>query len=180
MKRAIWTAAAVAAALLGSAAQAQTVVFYPSYGNYGPLWSGTLVNNRGAFGALNWQQARIMPGYGGVPLAGLNSPPVGRSETRRATFRGEGQAVRSAATRRGNRDAGRLENLMSERPLISGTVIRVGATGVSVRVEEGRKTRNVRYNQGEVFFFRGGDLTSSASSPDVLQPGDRVLVPQPE
>lgn len=182
MRRGVWLAAALALGLTGgTAARADYVVYYPSYG---PLYSGPLVNNLGQWRQLNRGPVAVGQGrVGNYPIAGLNSPAIGKTEARRVSFRSgtpaaPGTAVRE--TREQERLTTRLETLMQDRPLVSGTVVRVGATAVSVRLEDGRSARNHRFDFDQVFFFRSGELATAKSAPNVLQAGDRVLVPQPE
>lgn len=177
MKRLISIAATVALGLIGAAgARADTVYYYPSYG---PLYSGPLVNNLGSWRQVN--RGSFGPGRGGgyqptYAIAGVNSPPVGKSEARRAGFR---VSTANPEKREQDRLSTQLETLMKDKALVTGTVIRVGATAVSVRLEEGKKARTERFDFDQVYFFRGGDVTNAKSAPNVLQPGDRVLVPQP-
>ena len=175
MIRFLSIATALAMTLIGAvAARADYVYYYPTYG---PLYSGPLVNNLGSWRNVNRggfaAGGTYRPTYA---IAGVNSPAIGKSEVRTTT----GLRTATAAKQTREQDAlnARLEDLMKEKALVTGTVVRVGATAVSVKLEEGKKTRNERFDFDQVFFFRGGQVTTAGASPNILQPGDRVLVPQ--
>jgi hypothetical protein len=73
----------------------------------------------------------------------------------------------------------RMEDLMAEHPIREGKVVKTGATGILVRYEVNDQYRTERFLPEQVFFFHSdGTLTTVASEPELVAPGDRVLVPQ--
>src|SRR5687768_13622362 len=133
MRRGLSIAITLAVTLFGAGAARADYVYYPTYG---PLYSGPLVNNLGQWRQLNrggFAGGGIFrPSYA---IAGLNSPPIGRSDIRRAAIKDTAADRRTSEQDQLNT---RLEGVMKSQPLMTATVIRVGATAVSVRVEEGK------------------------------------------
>lgn len=163
---------------------------------YGPLYSGPLVNNLGTWQARNWAPT-FGYGFSAVPIAGVNSPPIGRQIRLSAPVREYRRTLprTGAGERTGAADvlvpaaeidpqqvrlAAGLENAMENRPLVEGEVERVGATGVVVRYRDGQDLVSERFPHGQVYFFQGERLASGATNPEVLEPGKAVLVPTPE
>lgn len=178
--------------LTSGPAQAQGVVRTYVVPVYGPLYSGPLVDVRGAWAS---RTPGFMPGSR-VAIAGLNSPPLqagtppARVPAPRRTASPEpapgGDEFYLAPRPEPEADAGQakvvrsFENVMEDRPLVEGTVERVGATGVLVRYEQGGEMVSGRFDHSRVFFFQDEQLASGSSRPELLQPGMKVLVPQPE
>lgn len=182
------------AALCGpAAAQSPVVVYVPAYG---PLYSGPLVDVRGA-----WLGRNLQPTFGmrRVPIAGLNSPPVRPGVRLAGVRRAPAPAPPPAAPvpeagKEGDDfyleplpevDPARVqlirsfESVMEKRPIVQGTVERVGATGVLVRYERDGELVTGRFEHGSVYFFRDEQLESGITRPEHLQVGTPVLVPLP-
>ena len=159
--------------------------YYPYGGGVYDLTPRYNGNYGGGFGRIG----------GGLPIIGLNTPPLQPGPYRRIAIRnggsGSGYDVRSqqaadentAAVVKTDPDevklAVRLENIMENRPLIEGTVVGISDDGVMVRCEVNGDMRTERFPLGQVVSFQGGRLASAAKLRSDLQPGDRVLVPQP-
>lgn len=94
-----------------------------------------------------------------------------------ATIAGE---VRTAtANPKQIRLARRMEDIMAEHPIREGKVVKTGATGLLVRYEANGEFHTERYLPEQVFFFHSdGTLSTVASEPELVAPGDRVLIPQ--
>jgi hypothetical protein len=172
MKRAMWIpAAALVFGVAAGPVAADPVIIWGSGGYWGPPTLTVLSP------VQYWiNPTRVVRPGNNVPIAGVNSPIIGRSETRRAAFKN----VPAARPAQDDAAVGRrIEKVMQERPLITGTVERVGAMGILIRFEQSGKFQTERFPAGDVFFFRGGGLATAESAPNVVQVGDRVLVPQP-
>jgi len=74
--------------------------------------------------------------------------------------------------------ARRLEAMMRNQAMISGRLVRVGATAAVVRVVRNGKSVSRRYALTDVFFFSGDDVFDAATAPSRLHAGDAVLVPE--
>ncbi len=137
----------------------------------------------------------------GLPIVGINTRMRIPSTPRRATSgRRSGSTRRQAqATNRRQGDADpdagdlrratdseaddaptarRLEAYMRRTTMISGRVVRVGATGILVRVRENGRQVAKRYASNEVFFYEGERLLDGGQAAGRLRAGDDVLVPE--
>lgn len=169
--------------------------YYSPY--YSPYWgySIPMVDSRYAIAAAT--DHRISLGYGKVPIAGLNSPPLGvvprmprRAAAPRRTTPAKAKKTSgssgAATVTIADVDpqqvtlAGRMEGDMESRPLVEGTVARIGATGVLVRYRREGAEELDRLSHSRVFFLRGERLASAATDPDQLREGMTVLFAQPE
>lgn len=73
-----------------------------------------------------------------------------------------------------------IQDIMENRPITEGELIRLGATGAQVRITVNGTVRTERYEIENVFFFGAdGRLMTAAQAPDLAVPGSRVLVPVP-
>lgn len=72
----------------------------------------------------------------------------------------------------------RAEDLMENRPLREGQVVRIGATGVTVKYEVNGDYRTERFPVGQVFFFQNDKLAALDTAPSALREGDRVMIPE--
>lgn len=142
-----------------------------------PLYRGTLGVPSGA-----------MPN-GRVPVAGVNARR-GRdrwsSRDTRVPVPAQGSdaalQVRAPSTDpQQMRVANRLENIMENRPMLSGRLIRTDAQGALVEYEVNGEIREDRFPLDQVFFFhQNGDASTLAVEPRLVAVGGNVLVPQPE
>jgi hypothetical protein len=181
-------------------------------GPWGWGYNGPLVDNR-----ADWLRGSInFPRPGGLPVAGVNTPPLGRGPRRAAIRDSTGGAFRVAGRRQeynaantpnglGERTinrgpsredrfngavvnvaeispkqvrlAGRMEDLMENRPMIEGTITGRSNGGLLVRFESRGELRTQRFPAGEVFAFHGARLASGST--DRIAVGTGVLVPEP-
>lgn len=74
--------------------------------------------------------------------------------------------------------ARRLEAMMRNQAMISGRLVKVGATAAVVRIMRNGKPVSRRYALTDVFFFSGDDVFDAATAPSRLHAGDAVLVPE--
>lgn len=165
MKRALFGLALVLAGLAFPKPASAQVVILP-VPSYGPLWSGPLVNT-----VPTWR--RNFPGgfntglpRGTYAIAGVNSPAIG--------VRNTGAAPRAKRAPEPKPALDPVEQLIRDRGLVEATVVKVGTAGVTVRLSS---KETVRYPVGDVYFFRGDDLLTVRSTPGIIEPGSRVLVP---
>lgn len=167
MRRA-WMGFALLAAGLSFPKAASAQVVYLPYPSYGPLWSGPLVNTLPAWRSFG---GGFNGGYGGglfprgsYAIAGVNSPGIGLGGERPSNTRTRKIEIRPT----------RAEEIIKERSLVGATALKIGTAGVTVRTRDGE---TVRYNAGDVYFFIGEDLVTVRSTPGVIEPGSRVMVP---
>jgi hypothetical protein len=74
--------------------------------------------------------------------------------------------------------ARRLEAMMRNQAMITGHLVKVGATAAVVRIVRNGKPVSRRYALTDVFFFSGDDVFDAATAPSRLHAGDAVLVPE--
>lgn len=170
MKRVLWLVGALALGIgISAPAKAQVIGGYYG-GGYGPFYNYSwTVDPRPPFQRYGY---RAVP-QGNYPIAGLNSPALGTSDARRATFAGD--AAKGSFQ---DSTARKLEDVIRNEGLVSATVIKAGTAGVTVRPDAGDRTP-IRYSAADVYFLVAGELTTAKKLQNYLQPGDRVLIPQP-
>jgi hypothetical protein len=129
-------------------------------------------------GVLGLAGIPAMPGQlapGAVPLLGINvMPPYQPVGRRHRTTTHVARATGADETR----IAQRLTKIMAREPMVSGTVVQVGARVVRFRPLTDGVTALRRYALSDVFFYRGDDVLDAANSVGMLKPGDQVLVPE--
>jgi hypothetical protein len=153
---------------------APTPSFFYWAPNYGPLYSGPVVDVRGA-----WAPQRPLIRTDGVPIAGLNTPPLQRG-VRRAAVRQAPTAVLVPAFEidpEQIRVAETAGDVMQDRPLTEATVKEIGATGVLVEYRRNGKVYTETVPHGRVFFFKAERMVTALTAPDELAEGMTVLVP---
>jgi len=135
----------------------------------------------------------------GLAIAGLNSPPLGRSPSRRMTIRDSGsgsgyeQQSRDRADQLARENPGgdlnstdpqqirlatHMENVMLNQPLTQGTVVGAQDGGVLVRYEQDGAMKTRRFAGSQVFYFGNSGRLGTAGT-TMLQEGSQVLVPLP-
>jgi len=179
--------------------------FFPGSGSgffftpYGFGNSGPMFNSVGPWAAQNNSGVGIM--RGGIPIAGLNSPPLRPGPYRWVNVRdggsGSGYEYQSRAradelAQQGEsatisvrvadpeqaRVAVRMENLMENRPLTQGTIVGPKEGALVVRYEKDGQSRINRFDRSTVFFFGSGGRLAAANAAS-LPSGTEVLVPLP-
>jgi hypothetical protein len=143
----------------------------------------------------------------GVPIPGVNTAGVrgdqdrdiasARSETRQdletardTTYDRMTDTERTTTTRTVHQPsmsrqqvqlARQTEDIMLDRPMSSGEMVKWVKGGCQVKVKVGDEYRTEFYPVDEVFFFRAnGDMASAQTHSTMLRPGQDVLVPSPE
>jgi len=87
------------------------------------------------------------------------------------------EILRAPATRDQVALANKLENLMAERPMREGLVLKIATDTVEVSYKCDGESKVETFPAGEVFFFRtSGSLATAATARGGLKVGDRVLV----
>lgn len=150
---------------------------YPGYnaaGLYNPLAAGLYGYSRPV-----WSNPYMGAGLGyrtnGYQTAAQSTTTAQGGGLRTSTQRSTRQSSDQEALSRS------LQDLSANRPLHSGTVVRVSDQEVEVKYQDGSEMRTAKFPPKEVFYFRSnGDLANAASNPGELKPGDRVLIPEPE
>jgi hypothetical protein len=182
--------------------------FVPStgYGYYNPYLYGYGYTpwynnpaNAGYMAMLNQQYGGSMRRGGGLPIAGVNSPPLQAGAPTRMTIRdggsGSGYDVRAveradelaqdnAAINVGSTDpqqvrlANRMEDVMLNQPLTQGTVVGKEDGGVLVRFQKEGEMETRRFDNSQVFHFSASGRLATANTASLTE-GTSVLVPLP-
>jgi hypothetical protein len=185
-------------------------VFVPStgYGYYNPYLNGYGYGytpwynnpaNAGYMAMMSQQYGGGMRRGGGLPIAGLNSPPLRAGAPTRMTIRnggsGSGYDVRAVEradelaqdngpVQVGSTDpqqvslANRMENVMLNQPLTQGTVVGKQDGGVLVRFQKDGEMETRRFENSQVFHFSNSGRLMTANTASMTE-GTSVLVPLP-
>jgi hypothetical protein len=109
-------------------------------------------------------------GSGGPPA--VTAVPAGTATTTTTT------ATTVASNPASVRVARRLEALMRQQAMIPGHLVKLGATGATVRINRNGKLLERSFALSDVFFFSGEGVLDAATAPERLHTGDVVLVPE--
>jgi len=172
--------------------------YYNNYNN-GSGYSGPMFNSMGPWANQNNFGLGIQSG-GRVPIAGLNSPPIGRgpryanirndgsgsgydyqSQARAdamAQQRAQGTAAVTGPDTQQARISNQMENLMENRPLTQGTVVGPKQGTLVVRYQNNGESRINRFSPSSVYYFGSSGRMATANSAS-LPPGTSVLIPMP-
>lgn len=114
------------------------------------------------------------------PNGSVNRTPARKQASQtRATAPRAGDSV-APRTVDQERTARRAQEVMAERPLREGTVVRMDNQQVRIRFSNRGTDQEDSVPTKEVFFFRkDGGIVTAANSAELLQTGDKVLFPDP-
>ncbi len=162
-----------------------------------PVWNQAVIANRIARAARLQAQAQ-QQALNGTAIARRSAPVAGpRIPTEVAVVPGTNVGQELVAGSRQEttdplvvdtgvvtamelRASRQIQDVMENRAITEGELIRLGATGAQVRITLNGEVRTERYPIENVFFFGSdGRLTTAAQAPDLVVPGASVLVPVP-
>jgi len=173
--------------------------YNPYYNYYNPYYgynSGPTLDTMGAFYGNNGGNGGMMR-RGGLAIAGVNSPPLGRSPYRHVNVRNSGSgsgyeqqaqdradqlARENPAGDMASRDprqvqlANRMQSVMMNHAVTQGTVVGKQDGGLLVQFTQDGATRTQRFPSSQVFYF--GSTGRIGSGPNIAE-GTSVLVPAP-
>lgn len=156
--------------------------YSPSYGYYTPNYN----NYNYGYPANAYPYGYGLPNpNGGFSAYYRRNGSVNRAVPRNATARTRTATPRGSdslapLTPDQERTARQAEQVMSERPLREGTVVKTDAAQVRIRFSNGGASHEDSVPTKQVFFFRkDGGLVTAANAAELLQTGDRVLFPDP-